>query len=383
MKFFTKNKNQTTKRSLQIESLEQREMLTVAPLLYSIYSEQSQYSANFNTEAEAIAAPTTSDLTATSIKLTWNAATLTGLRPEEPFKIERSTFVSGNEKWTQIGSDIPYSYTIGKGEYSCELKGLTSSTEYKLRISFSSTVLGQGYTEAVTVSTLDSEIKAEAVSSTSIKLTWNIAGKTGTSFTVKKCLAGTTNWEDTEITVRADGSVTTTKTCTVDNLEPAKEYEFQVSYYDTNNIFRSSQVTKCSTLYVLTTSDSTLNSVNLSWDAAMGGTSHEVQIYTGTSKPTATATWTKAATENVDTNKYKVTGLKKNASYYFRVRYLVTENKEIVTKYTDILSYSSPTSIKLSNVTENSIEVSWTFGAQSGTSYYIQTSETGADGTWS
>ncbi|MDR3198024.1 MAG: fibronectin type III domain-containing protein [Planctomycetaceae bacterium] len=377
-----KNKNRATKRLLQIESLEQREMLTVAPLLYSIYSEQSQYSTDFNTEA--IAAPTASDQTASSIKLTWNAATLTGLRPEEPFKVERSAIDSaGNEKWTQIGTDIPYSYTIGNGTYSCELKGLTASTEYKLRISFSSTVLGRGYTEAVTVSTLSSEIKAEAVSSTSIKLSWNIAGKTGTLFTVKKRLAGTTAWEDTGITVKADGSATVTKTCTVDYLDPAKKYEFQIVYYDTNSFSRSSQVTECSTLYVLTASNNTLNSVNLSWNAAMGGTSHEVQIYTGTAKPTATATWTKAAAENVGSNEYKVTGLKENASYYFRVRYIVTENGEAVTKYTDILSYSSPTSIKLTNVTENSIEVSWTFGVQSGTSCYIQTSATGAEGTWS
>ncbi|MDR2439359.1 MAG: fibronectin type III domain-containing protein [Planctomycetaceae bacterium] len=382
MKFFTKNKNRVTKRLLQIESLEQREMLTVAPLLYSIYSEQSQYSTDFNTEA--IAAPTVSDITATSLKLTWNASTLTGLRPEEPFKIERSTVdSSGTEKWTQIGSDIPYSYTIGNGTYSCELKDLTTSTEYKLRISFGSTVLGYGYTDAVTVSTLSSEIKAEAVSSTSIKLSWNIAGKTGTSFTVKKRLAGTTTWEDTGITVKADGSVTVTKTCTVDSLTPAKKYEFQVSYYDTTNVLRTSQVTECTTLYVLTSSNNTLNSVNLSWDDAMGGTSHEVQIYTGTTKPTTTTVWTKATAESVSSNEYKVTGLKENASYYFRVRYNVTENSETVTKYTDVLSYSSPTSIKLDNVTENSIDVSWTFSVQSGTSYYIQTSAAGADGTWS
>ncbi|MDR1268552.1 MAG: fibronectin type III domain-containing protein [Planctomycetaceae bacterium] len=383
MKFFTKdkNKNRPVKRSLQIESLEPREMLSVAPLLYSIYSEQSQYSTDFTTEA--IAAPIASDQTATTIKLTWDAATLTGLRPEEPFKIERSTISSGTEKWTQIGSDIPYSYTIGDGTYSYELKGLTASTEYKLRVSFGSTVLGRGYTDAVTVSTLNSEINAEAVSSTSIKLSWNIAGKTGTSFTVQKRLAGTTTWQDTGITVKADGSATTTKTCTVDSLNPAEKYEFQVSYYDTTSVARTSQVTECTTLYVLTASNNTLNSVNLSWDVAMSGTSHEVQIYTGTTKPTATTVWTKATAENVTSNEYKVTGLKENASYYFRVRYNVTENGETVTRYTDVLSYSSPTSITLDNVTENSVDVSWTFAAQSGTSYYVQTSETGAAGTWS
>ncbi|MDR2754417.1 MAG: fibronectin type III domain-containing protein, partial [Planctomycetaceae bacterium] len=382
MKFFMKDNSRSNKRSLQIESLEQREMLTVAPLLYSIYSEQSQYSTDFNTEA--IAAPTASDQTATSIKLTWDASALTGLRPEEPFKIERSAVdSSGTEKWTQIGSDIPYSYTIGNGTYSCELKGLTASTEYKLRVSFGSTALGRGYTDAVTVSTLDSEIKAEAASSTSIKLSWNIAGKTGTSFTVKKRLAGTTAWENTGITVKADGSATATKTCTVDSLNTAEKYEFQLSYYDTTNVLRTSQVTECTTLYVLNASNNTLNSVNLSWNTAMGGTSHEVQIYTGTTKPTAATVWTKATTENINPNEYKVTGLKENASYYFRVRYNVTENGEVVTKYTDVLSYSSPTSIKLTNVTENSIDVSWTFGTQSGTSYYIQTSTTGTDGTWS
>ncbi|MDR0609929.1 MAG: fibronectin type III domain-containing protein [Planctomycetaceae bacterium] len=383
MKFFKKDPNRPVKRLLQIESLEHREMLSVAPLLYSIYSAQSQYSTDFNTEA--IAAPTASDQTATSVKLTWNAATMTRLRPEEPFKIERSTTdSSGTEKWTQIGSDIPYSYTIGNGTYSYELKGLTASTEYKLRVSFSSTVLGRGYTEAVTVSTLDSEIKAEAVSSASIKLSWNIAGKTGTSFTVQKRLAVTTaTWENTGITVKADGSATATKTCTVDSLDSATKYEFQVFYYDTTSTARTSQVTECTTLYVLAASQSTLNSVNLSWNAAMDGTSHEVQIYTGTTKPTATATWTKATAVNINSNEYQVTGLKENASYYFRVRYNVIENGETVTKYTDVLSYSSPTSIKLDNATENSIAVSWTFAAQSGTSYYIQTSATGADETWS
>ncbi|MDR0336248.1 MAG: fibronectin type III domain-containing protein [Planctomycetaceae bacterium] len=356
-------------------------MLSVAPILYSLYSEQSQYSTDFNTEA--IAAPTVSDKTATTLKLTWDAATMTGLRPEEPFKIEHATTdSSGNEKWTQIGSDIPYSYTIGNGIYSCELKNLTASTEYKLRVSFGSTILGRGYSDTVTVSTLDSKINAEAVSSNSIKLSWNIAGRTGTSFTVKKRLAGTTLWEDTGITVKADGSATTTKTCTIDSLAPAEKYEFQVSYYDTASVARTSQVTECTTLHVLTASNNTLNSVNLSWNSTMGGTSHEVQIYTGTTKPTATTVWTKATTENVNSNEYKVTGLKENASYYFRVRYNVIENSETVTKYTDVLSYSSPTSIKLDNATENSIDVSWTFAAQSGTSYYIQTSETGNVGTW-
>lgn len=362
-------------------------MLSVTPLSDGLDGSEQWAVASMNAQADDALGITKT--TASGMTLTWNASKLSNIRPTDPFKIEKLTYVENSkgqqeETWVQVGENIPYNYTIGNGIYAYELTGLDASTEYTFRISYGSTSQGVAYSNRITGTTLECELKAESLSSTSIKLSWNIAGKNGTYFQIMQKQGD--QWVNVG-KVRADGSAASAKTFTVSELEAGKEYEFKLEYFapdsKTETDVKFSQIATGQTLFTLDSSTETTGSVQLSWDAALGGTNHVVQICPGNSSPSTATNWTLATTERVSANEYRVTGLKENTSYYFRVRYTVEIDGKAETRYTDVLNYASPTSIKTAEVTENSAKVSWTFSGKSGTSFYIQTSLTGEDGSWS
>ncbi len=376
--YFFRKTDYRKSRPLGFETLEHREMLSVSPLTYPGESISGQYGSEFVTEA-AFAKPTVDPggVTSNSIKLSWDASGFTNLRKTDPFKIERLTKNSkGEDVWTQIGRDIPYSYTIGDGIYACELTGLTSLTEYTLRVTFNSTTLGTVSTESETVTTKASEIDAEAVSSTEIKLSWNIAGKRDTYYDV---YMGVDGGEPTLTAnkVKADGS-TGTKTVTIKDLDPAREYIFYLKYYDTESVVRQTQTETCSTLHTLGVDTTTVDSVELYWNKSLGGSKHQLQICEG--KPASESDWKNASQKAVEqkgpedvfdyeaNSKYEISGLEPDKTYYFRLRYeSVNDEGETVTLFTDPLIFSTPTNISIDNVTDVAAEVSWIFSGKTGT----------------
>ena len=387
MNFFQKKKRPKN-RALGFESLEQREFLSVSPLTYPY---DGEYDTNSNTAfvteatfAKPIIAD--DDVTSTTIELSWDASQFTALRKTDPFKIERQVKnTKGELVWEQIGKDIPYSYTIGDGIYRCELTGLTALTEYTLRVTFSSTALGTVSTGSETVTTKPSEIDAEAVSSTEIKLSWAIVGKRDTYYEVYTGTGGAAP-TNTGQKVKADGTAAA-KTITIKNLDPAREYTFYLKYYDTESKTQQTQTVTCLTRHTLSTDVTTADSAELYWSKSVGGSNYQLQICEG--KPGSESDWKNATQVKVTSGgtfdyaaneKYKISDLESDKSYYFRLRYnTVNGDGETETLYTDPLIFSTPTNITVDDVTDATAKVDWVFTGKSGMPYYVQTK---VNGVW-
>ncbi len=377
-------------RSLGFESLEVREMLSVTPLAAASLSD-IEFHASTATTAESedetlFPKPEVKGTTATSITLQWDATKFNNIRESDPFTIEKKTLNAKKEDvWVQVGSSIPFVKGNASGIYSYEITGLTASTEYELRVTFGSTSLGKGVTESVKVSTMDGELKAEAASSTSVKLSWTIAARSSTYYYVERLVGA--NWVDTGQKVKADSNATKSFTLTEiergDDLEPGAEYTFRLKYNDSNNAVKYSQSVSVRTLYTLNRVTSTADSVNLSWNTAMGGTDFTVQVCAGTLAKDVEANWSAATYKKISETEYQITGLKTNTSYYFRVKYKTTtgtgDAETTVVRYTDVFSFSTPTTVKVGEVTASSIALSWSFAGKSGTPYYVQISDVGGD----
>ncbi|MDR0871021.1 MAG: fibronectin type III domain-containing protein, partial [Planctomycetaceae bacterium] len=374
------------KRALHLESLESRELMSVSPLTPGVFAQQQPVQSASGVAAESATvypAPAVSDIKASGMMLTWDVSDFDHLRTDEPFKIEKASTVSGTKIWTQLGSDILYSYTAGKTEYSYQISGLEAATEYEFRVSFGSTKYGRAYTESVTVSTLQSELTAEALTSESVKLSWTIAAKSGTYFSVQK--KDGSNWIEAG-KYKAENTTAALRNFTVDDLEAGTDYEFKLVYYQpvSTGVQTETQTVTVKTLYTLTEANAETTNVELMYPPAVTGTGFIVQVCSGTSSPAQETNWTNAKINSAAAvaNGFKVIGLKENTSYYFRVKYNVVVDGLTQTRYTDVLNYSSPTSITLSNATEKSIRVSWTFESKTGTANYIEISKTGNGADW-
>ncbi len=366
-------------RSLGFESLENREMLSVSPLSFAYAA-----SSVVQTEATPIPKPEVveADTTASSIKLSWKISDLTNMRSTDAIKVEKLSVDSsgnavldkdGNQVWTQVGSDLYYT-PANADVYTYEIKNLTASTQYTFRVSFGSLTQGRAATEAVEATTKSVELKAEGLTSTSIKLSWEVLARSSTYFQVQQWNGSTFVTVNPSTSIKADSTLA--KSYTVTGLTTGQEYRFQVQYYDTNNVLRTTQEVVGKTLYALNAeATDSADTVLVSWNSAMGGNtgSHEIQMFQSSSAPTSTSIWSTATTEKVSNTEYKVTGLKGQTPYYFRVKYTVNdENGKPVTTYSDVTAFSTPTSITVDSVTATSIKVSWTFSGSSGYSYYVQ-----------
>lgn len=374
---FSAHRNRKTKleqRSFHIETLEAREMLSATP-----YDSGDHALAAFSSQtADPL---TVVKSTSTTLTISWDASKMHGVRPADAFTVQKLTYVDGKnggkeEKWVDVAK-VEYNYTIGMGSYTYQLTGLSASTDYTLRIKYGSTSYGEAFSNNLKAKTLECELNSEAVSSDSIKLSWSIAARNKSDIYVEQKIAG--KWEVVSgADLKGDGT-TNTKTYTVTDLNPGTEYEFRLKYYDLDGNEQYSQVTKISSLFVLKTGETTTKTVELSWNAALGGTNHTLLICAGGKSPNTATNWEIAGVERINDTTQKVDGLKENTSYYFKLRYIVDvidedgkTKKE--TRYTDILDYSSPTSIKVGDVSDSTAEISWTFNGKSGYSYYIETS---------
>lgn len=380
-RFFGKqNQNKKLeKRSFQIETLETREMLSA-----TAYDSGDQVITALNTQTDAPL--TVIKSTSNTLTISWDASKLDGVRPSDAFTIQKLTYVDGKngekeEKWVDVAK-VEYNYTIGTGDYTYQLTKLESSTEYTLRIKYGSTSYGEAFSNNLTTKTLECELNSEAVASDSIKLTWAIAARNKSDIYVEQKIGG--KWEVVSGSdLKGDGT-TNTKTYTVTDLNPGAEYEFRLKYYDLDGNEQYSQVTKISTLFVLKTGETTTETVELSWNTSLGGSNHTILICAGNKSPGTATNWEIANTKSLSDTSQKVDGLKENTSYYFKLRYIVEvtgEDGKIKkeTRYTDILDYSSPTSIKVGDVSDTTAEISWTFNGKTGSSYYVETSLDGVN----
>lgn len=393
MSFFRK-KDRFKGRSLRFESLEHREMLSVAPLNSIDYSgDEVQIAPEavypLPTDLEGAAVKIT-DTTSTTMTISWDASEMTNVRTSDSFSIERLSINSkGEEVWTKVGT-VPYSYTTGLRVYHFELTGLTALTEYTHRVSYGSTTLGTGYTDRVTKTTEANEITAEPASSTSITLSWNFAGKNSTRYEIWMSPDGTEgSYTNTGKYETATGSAKAV-THTIKDLDPATEYYFKIKYIDTNSKDQETQPISCKTMHTLNIDETTSSSVELYWDKTITTitSSYQLQITTGTLS--SSSVWNNATMEAVSGGdfdyatymKYKISGLKDNTTYHFRLRYNTSVDNETVTMYTDPLSFATPTSLSVGTVTDTTAVLNWTFDTKSGTAYYIQVRSNESD-SWS
>lgn len=159
-------------------------------------------------------------ISSTSIRLTWedNSDDETG------FRIERRT--SGGD-YTQIG-------TVGKNVTTITNSGLKNDTKYYYRVRAYNTIGNSAYTDEVSAETgvipkVPSALKAEAVSSSKIELTWKDNSNNETGFKIERRTSGGSFKQIDRV-----GKNVTTYTDT--GLSSDTRYYYRVrAYTDSNN----------------------------------------------------------------------------------------------------------------------------------------------------
>ncbi|MCR3760143.1 hypothetical protein KYB31_14285 [Clostridium felsineum] len=332
-----------------------------------------------------------SDITSTSMKITWN------------------------ESLGAVGYDIEIDGKVidagNNTSYNCT--GLTAGTNHTFRVRAKTSNMASDWSQAVSQSTLSVVSNVNAtVTSTSLKLTWDavngttsyevevdgnlIIGLTDTNYEVKGLLPGTShtyrvraittagtgdwsilsskttlnlvtgiknsvtstsiklNWDAisgaVSYDVEVDGKLVTGITSTnyeITGLTPGTTHTYRVRAEFMDGVGDFSELTSVTTLstVVNVTSTVTSNSINVSWDKVDGATSYDIEVDG------------KVITGLTSTG-YEITGLTPGTSHSYRVRVTTAAGTGDWTDLTTKVTLSVVTNV-ISTVTSNSINVSW------------------------
>ncbi len=263
-------------------------------------------------------APTGLSATAVSssqINLSWTDASTN----EDGFKVERAP--GGTTNFTEIAR-VPRDTT------SFQSTGLTASTGYSYRVRAYVSADNSAYSNTATATTLDPNVrfpaapttlKATAVSSYRIGLTWTDASDNEDGFKVERAMGGTTNF--TQI---ATVSANTSAYLSV-GLTPSTSYAYRVRAY--NNFGNSgysntaTAITEAAPIVPVAPTNLVAQTygttqINLTWsDASDNEDGFKVER-----APGGTTNFAEIETVPRNTVSYQSTGLTPSSSYSYRVR---------------------------------------------------------------
>ncbi|URZ01538.1 fibronectin type III domain-containing protein [Clostridium felsineum] len=332
-----------------------------------------------------------SDITSTSMKITWN------------------------ESLGAVGYDIEIDGKVidagNNTSYNCT--GLTAGTNHTFRVRAKTSNMASDWSQAVSQSTLSVVSNVNAtVTSTSLKLTWDavngatsyevevdgnlIIGLTDTNYEVKGLLPGTShtyrvraittagtgdwsilsskttlnlvtgiknsvtstsiklNWDAisgaVSYDVEVDGKLVTGITSTnyeITGLTPGTTHTYRVRAEFMDGVGDFSELTSVTILstVVNVTSTVTSNSINVSWDKVDGATSYDIEV-------------DGKVITGLTSAGYEITGLTPGTSHSYRVRVTTAAGTGDWTDLTTKVTLSVVTNV-ISTVTSNSINVSW------------------------
>lgn len=248
-------------------------------------------------------------------------------------------------KWTALKTVTGTSYTVSK---------LSSATEYKFRVTATSSAYAASEKGSVTVNTLPVAVKSSSVktssSPSSIKLSWSkVTG--ATHYKVEQYASK--KWKQLAI---VDG---TSKT--VSGLSGYTDYTFRITALkklsDGSYVASAPITVKAKTKLGTTSSlkaSYTDTTITLKWSKVKNADKYEVLRYTD-------GKWKKLTT--VTGTSYTVKKLKATTSYKLAVRALVLEGKKTVygdrkeiTQYTGLKKTAG---VKASSITTTSAKISW------------------------
>lgn len=278
--------------------------------------------------------------------VTYNSVTIywTAVSGADYYQIQRTT---DGKNWTTLSSN--YAKTT-----ATDSKGLTTGKAYGYRVrAVDKGLLGRltysAWTSMVTAKPVPAKVtgfKVKASNNTTVQLTWTkVAGANG--YTVQY-LSGS-KWKTYKST--------TSNVLNVTGLTLGKTYTFRVAAYRTvskkavygpvSASLKAGPTLKAPTTVALTAV--TQNSLTIQWNASAGAKGYELGDLT-------TRKWTNTGT----TKGMVVKNLKPGTKYKFVVRAYSGSFKGTMTKeYTFQTAPATPTGLKITNATDNSMTFSW------------------------
>lgn len=270
--------------------------------------------------AKALAAPSNlvaAQKSSTSAALTWKDNS----SGESLFKIERSTS-SSEYSFSQIA-------TVGANVTTFTDTGLTPGTKYYYRVRAYEAVAGNSaYSNVANVTpqavALPTNVEATALSSTSVKITWQDNSNNETGFKIYQ--------NGTLIYTAGENETSYTKT----GLTPATWYKYQIEAFNATDssgktaevkVFTSDPPKAPSGLALLAIGT---DKIRANWtDNANNETGFKIE------RSTDGATYTQVGTVGVNITTFDLSGLSSNTLYYVRVRaYNISGNSAYCTAVT-------------------------------------------------
>ena len=258
---------------------------------------------------------------------------------------------------------------------SKSISGLLSATAYEFQVKAVCLISVGTYSASANFTTLPpfcgtpNSLTTSSITTSSASLSWQ-AVSGATSYTIQYRPIGSNTWTITT-------SSTTSKP--INNLVSATAYEFQVqalciatSVFSASANF-STLVPTCEVPSGLSSSNTTISSSSLSWQAVVGATSYNIQY-----KPTISSTWSTVNTTNTNID---LNNLVAATAYEFQVQALciATSIFSASANFSTLVpTCEVPSGLSASNTTISSTLLSWqvVVGA---TSYKIQYRSIGSE----
>ena len=281
-----------------------------------------------DTTAPTLGSISTSNITSSSVKLSWSAAsdnvtTAANLQYQVQYK-------TSSGSWTTAKS-----YT--KNITSFEVTGLAASTTYTFRVTVKDEAGNTAYKEVsattsaaadTTAPTLGS-ISTSNITSSSVKLSWNAASDNVTTaanlqYQVQYKKSSASTW------TTAKSYTANITSFTVTGLSASTAYNFRVTVKDEagNTTYKDASATTSSAADTtaptfsgsISTSSITSSSVTLSWSKATDNKTAQANLlYQVQYKKSSASTWTTAKSYTANITSFTVTGLSASTTYNFRV----------------------------------------------------------------
>lgn len=273
-------------------------------------------------------------------------------------------------KWDKLLNAKSYNvYTKLDDDTSYTLVATTNTNQVKL------SNLSQGTKYWVTISAVVDENGQEIISSNSIAQQVATSGEEPTNFAVatKSTNSVKLSWDPVDGADRynlytynkqtGEAKYLTNKStayATVKNLEAGTEYSFKIrSVVDTPDKLYYSKMTAPLTVYttpakVSLTATTSADSVSLKWTS--GGNDVKYNVYQYDTSKKAFVRIAQTSSRN-----FKVTNLEKYTNYRFKVVAVTPDNTfgQYSSEVTACTTFTKPNNIKISNITSNSMKVSW------------------------
>jgi hypothetical protein len=216
-------------------------------------------------------------------------------------------------------------------------------------------------------------LAASAVTTNAATVSWN-AVSGANNYDVDYKTTASSTWINA-------ATATTSTSANLAGLAPGTAYDWRVRANCTagSGAYATAQfttLTPCNAPTGLSSSAITFTDATISWTAASGADSYDVDY-----KTTASSTWINAATATTSTS-VNLSGLSSGTSYDWRVRTNCAEGtgNYVSAQFTTLTPCNAPTGLSASSITSSSATVNWS--AVSGATSYDVDYKLSTSGTW-